>query len=92
MPLTRSKAKTQGVAQTIHDHMDFGGEAPSAASQSLLAVSFSAPAAQLTGLPHTGGVSAGVRWVDDYHFNWYIILGLDTFAPTHRFGTNVGNV
>src|SRR5690606_19397656 len=44
--LTRSQAKTQGVAQAIHDHMDFGGEAPSTASQRLLAVFFSAPAAQ----------------------------------------------
>src|SRR5690606_5404272 len=46
VPLTWCEAKTQRVAQSIHRYMDFGGETPSTASQSLLAVFFSAPAAQ----------------------------------------------
>ena len=46
VPLACGKAKTQRVPQPIHRHMDFGSEAPSAASEGLLAVFFSAPAAQ----------------------------------------------
>ena len=44
--LPSSQAETQRVPQPIHRHMDFGGEAASAASEGLLAMFFSAPAAQ----------------------------------------------
>ena len=43
--LSGSQAETQWVPQSIHCHMDFGGESASAASEGLLAVFFSAPAA-----------------------------------------------
>ena len=43
--LPRGQAETQRVPQAIHRHMDFGGETTSAASEGLLAVFFSAPAA-----------------------------------------------
>jgi len=44
--LPSGQAETQGIPQPIHRHMDFGGESASAASESLLTVFFSAPAAQ----------------------------------------------
>jgi len=44
--LPSSQAEPQWVPQTIHRYVDFGGESTSAASKGLLAVFFSAPAAQ----------------------------------------------
>lgn len=44
--LPGGQAETQGVAQSIYRHMDFGGEAASTTSEGLLTVFFSAPAAQ----------------------------------------------
>ena len=44
--LPSGQAETQRVSQSIHRHMDLSGESTSAASESLLAVFFSAPAAQ----------------------------------------------
>jgi len=44
--LPSSQAQTQRVPQSIHRHVDFGGESASTASEGLLAMFFSAPAAQ----------------------------------------------
>ncbi len=44
--LASRHAKTQGIPQSIYCDMDFGGKSASAASEGLLAMFFSAPAAQ----------------------------------------------
>lgn len=46
MTLTSSQAKTQWVAQSVYRDVDFSGKSASTASKRLLAVFFSAPAAQ----------------------------------------------
>ena len=46
MVLTRSQAETQWVTQSVYCNVDFSGKSTSTASKRLLAVFFSAPAAQ----------------------------------------------